>query len=176
MDSMVLAHGTALLIAAVAAVTDFRRGEIPNWLTLPPLLVAPLVHAIAGGRWAALGSLAGIAACGLAPYLLFRRGAAGGGDVKLFAAIGAVAGVSVGLEAELISLAAAALVSLGRLAWRGRLLQALSSSLFLGINPLLPRRWRRTVSPELMTAVRLGGFAFAGTSLVLALRHPMTWA
>ncbi len=32
----------ALGLALTAAITDWRRGEIPNWLTLPPLIVAPV--------------------------------------------------------------------------------------------------------------------------------------
>ena len=174
MDATAIAHGSALLIAAVAAVTDMRRGEIPNWLTLPPLAAAPVVQWILHGPWAALGALAAILLCGLVPYLLFRRGAAGGGDVKLFAALGGVAGLSVGIEAQLCTFAAAALVSLGRLAWNGRLLATLTSAAWLGLNPILPARWRRHVAPELMTAVRLGGFAFLGTFLALFLRHPIS--
>lgn len=172
MDATAIAYGSALVIAAIAAVTDFRRGEIPNWLTLPPLAAAPVVHGIIGGPWAAAGAVAAIAISGLVPYWLFRRGAAGGGDVKLFAAIGGVAGLSVGIEAQLLTFVAAALVSLGRLAWHGRLLRTLANALFLGLNPILPRAWRRPVSAELMTMVRLGGFAFAGTLLALSLRHP----
>jgi prepilin peptidase CpaA len=175
MDPTTIAHGSALLIAAVAAVTDFRRGEIPNWLTLPPLVVAPVAYGVLYGPWGAIGSIASIVVCGLVPYLLFRRGAAGGGDVKLFAAIGAVAGISIGIEAQLCTFVAAALISLGRLAWRGRLLRTLSNSAYLALNPVLPRRWRREVVPELMTMVRLGGFAFFGTVAALFVRHPVPW-
>jgi prepilin peptidase CpaA len=176
MDATAIAHGCALAIAAIAAVTDFRRGVIPNWLTLPPLVAAPLVRGITGGPWAALGAAAAIAVCGLVPYLLFRRGAAGGGDVKLFAAIGGLVGLSAGLEAQLLAYIAAALFSLGRLAWNGRLLATLASSAFLALNPILPAGWRRPVASELMTAVRLGAFAFAGTLVALSLRHPMPWS
>jgi prepilin peptidase CpaA len=172
MDPTAIAHGCALVIAAIAAVTDVRRGEIPNWLTLPPLAAAPVIHAIAGGPWAGLGAVAAMIVCGLVPYWLFRRGAAGGGDVKLLAAIGAVAGLSFGIEAQLFSFVAAGMIALGRLAWNGRLLRTLSNAVLLAVNPILPRRWRREVAAELMTAVRLGGFAFAGTLLAVSLRHP----
>jgi prepilin peptidase CpaA len=175
MDVTLIAHGLALLIAAVAAITDVRTGEIPNWLTLPPLVVAPIAYFILHGVWGAIGSVGAIVACGLVPYILFRKGAAGGGDVKLFAAIGAVAGLAIGIEAQLLTFVAAALISLGRLAWRGRLLRTLYNSVFLGLNPILPRTWRKEVAPELMTMVRLGGFAFVGTVVALFLRHPMPW-
>ncbi|HWM84467.1 MAG TPA: A24 family peptidase [Kofleriaceae bacterium] len=175
LDATTIAHGSALLIAAIAAVTDFRRGEIPNWLTLPPLVVAPIAYGILHGPWAALGAVAAMVVCALVPYMLFRRGAAGGGDVKLFAALGAVAGMSIGIEAQLVTFMAAAVITLGRLAWNGRLLRTLSNAVFLGLNPILPGRWRRPVAPELMSVVRLGGFAFVGTTLALFMRQPAPW-
>lgn len=175
MDVVLIAHGLALLMAAIAAVTDFRTGEIPNWLTLPPMAAAPVAYALIDWPWGALHSVAAIIVCGLVPYLLFRKGAAGGGDVKLFAAIGAVAGMQVGIEVQLVTFMAAALISLGRLAWHGKLFKTLANSAFLGLNPILPARWRREVAPELMTVVRLGGFAFVGTFVAIYLRHPMPW-
>jgi prepilin peptidase CpaA len=174
-DPILIANCTALLVAGVAAVTDVRRGVIPNWLTLPPLLLAPLAHGLLHGPLGAAGSVAAAAACGLVPYLLFRQGAAGGGDVKLFAALGAIAGVSLGLEAQLLTFAGAAALSLARLAWRGRLLATLANSTFLALNPLLPARHRRALAPEVMAVVRLGGFAFAGTLLAIGLRYPGPW-
>src|SRR5262245_44465294 len=170
-----IAYGTALLITAIAAVTDLRRGVIPNWLTLPAIVLAPVAHGLAHGPWAAAASIGGLFVCALVPYLLYRRDAGGGGDVKLFAALGAVVGLSVGIEIQLFSFIAASLVSLGRLVWRGRLLRTLSNTLFLAVNPILPRRWRREVVPELMTAVRLGAFIFAGTLLSVAMHHPEMW-
>ena len=95
--------------------------------------------------------------------------------VKLFAAIGAVAGMSVGIEVQLVTFMAAAIISLGRLAYHGKLFKTLANSAFLGLNPILPQKWRREVTPELMTMVRLGGFAFVGTFVALYLRHPMPW-
>src|SRR5690606_15897634 len=142
---------------------------IPNWLTLPPLILAPVAHVALGGPWAGLGAIAAIGLCGLVPYVLFRRGAAGGGDVKLFAAIGAITGLAIGLEAQMFTFMAAALISLGRLAWNGQLFRTMRNALFLGLNPILPKTWRREIVPELMTMVRLGAFAFVGTLVALAL-------
>ncbi len=168
---LLVVQGAAVLIAAIGAVTDLRTGHIPNWLTLPPLVVAPLVLGLVGGLHGFVGSLFGILVCGLVPYLLFRRGGMAGGDVKLFAAIGAVTGYDLGLEAELLAFIAAALFSLVLLAWNGKLISTLLNSVFLGLNPILPRRWRREVKPELMSSVRLGGSIFAGTLVAVLLRH-----
>ena len=80
----------AVVVAGIAAWTDWRRGQIPNWLTLGALAVAPFAHliaALATGRSgeaieAAGFSVVGAAACGLVPVLLYRAGGIYGGDVN----------------------------------------------------------------------------------------------
>jgi prepilin peptidase CpaA len=159
--------GIGLAIAAVAGVTDHRTGRIPNWLTLPPVCVAPLVFGALYG-WRALGlTLASTLICGLIPYLMFRQKAVGGGDVKLFAAIGAVTGLNIGLAAEFMTLLVAAVFALGLLAWRGKLLSTLGRSFLLMLGPLVPKKRRAAVSPEMMTSIRLGPFALIGTLLAV---------
>lgn len=78
-------------ILAVAAVWDWRTRVIPNWLTLAALLVAIGFAALPGGI-SIVTSLEG-AALGLGfGFVLFALGALGGGDAKLFAALGAFLG------------------------------------------------------------------------------------
>ena len=88
----------ALAVCAGAGFTDALSGHIPNWLTLPPLAAAPTVYLVTLGPRAAAFSLLAAIVCALVPYLMFRKGAAGGGDVKLLAAVGALAGASFGIE------------------------------------------------------------------------------
>lgn len=165
-------YAAAILLAAIAAATDWRSGRIPNWLTLPPLVIAPVVYGIAHGWDGVASSLAGLFVCALVPFFLFRQGAIGGGDVKLVAAIGASAGLFVGLEVELVSFVVAGLYALGRLAWEGELIRTLGNSFFLALNPLLPKKWRREISPTLMSTVRMGGSFLAAAVLSLLARHP----
>src|ERR1039457_5162423 len=99
----------AVLVSAIAAWTDWRTGNIPNWLTFGTLALAPVAHIavsfahhatfsdeLASGGYSLLGGLA----CGFLPLLLYRRGGIGGGGVQLFAAIGALLRTMVGVEAE----------------------------------------------------------------------------
>jgi len=160
-------QGLALAAAAAAAVTDSRTGLIPNWLTLPAIAVAPVLYGAAAGVRGLLVTVAAIFLCGLVPYLLFRRGAAGGGDVKLLAAIGGLTGISMGLSAQLFALFSASLFALGILVWRGRLRRALLSSLTVLVNGLRPRRKRRPVQLEGMMSLRLGPFVLLGTVLAV---------
>lgn len=143
-------------LTVTAAVTDARRGVIPNWLTLPCALGAPLAHLAVGGPSAALVSVLGLGLCALVPWLLFLRSAIGGGDVKLFAAIGALAGPRIGISLEIAGFVATAVYAMGVLSWRGRLLPVLLRSGRLLVDPFLPEARRSRRAPELMEPVRMG--------------------
>jgi prepilin peptidase CpaA len=54
----------------------------------------------AGRRDRAMRLLLGAFACGIVPFLAWKKGEMGGGDVKLFAAIGALVGPVVGFDVE----------------------------------------------------------------------------
>ena len=160
-------YGLAVVMTAIAAFTDWKTGHIPNWLTLPPIVLGPLVHGFTNGAEGLFGALLAIAICGAVPLLMFWRGGMAGGDVKLFVAIAAVCGIEVGLEAEFLSFVVAGIYALGRLAWQGKLLRTLGNSLYMGVNPLLPQRLRKPISPELLHTLRLGGAIFAGTLIAV---------
>jgi prepilin peptidase CpaA len=149
----------ACAVTLASAWTDARTGRIPNLLTLPVLPLGMLLGAANEG-WAGVGlSALGILLCFSVPYVLFRssRGTAiGGGDVKLFAALGALLGPNAGLEVELASLVLLAVFALVALTWRGQLLKVLQRSLWLCINWVLPKARRRQVQPEMLVSMRLG--------------------
>ncbi len=80
------------IFAALAGYTDWRWRRIPNWLTVPGLVVGLAANAFASGWPGARGSLLGVA-LGLAlllPLVLIRS--LGAGDWKLTGALGAFLG------------------------------------------------------------------------------------
>jgi len=86
--------GAALAVALVGAVTDYRSRRIPNWLTGPSILMGVVLHlAVGGWRDMASAALAGLL-CGGLFLIFFLAGGMGGGDVKLIAAVGCLAGMS----------------------------------------------------------------------------------
>jgi prepilin peptidase CpaA len=167
---------TATAVALAGAACDVKTGHIPNGLTLSALGVGPVAHAaVAAARLGTLHatvvalsmSLGGAALCGALPFALFARGALGGGDVKLFAAIGAIIGPLAGLRAELLAFVLGGFYAVA-LAVRARRVSAVISqvgSLVAGsVCPSAP-----LASPEL-TPVRFGPVIFAGTLASIGLR------
>jgi prepilin peptidase CpaA len=168
----------AVLVTAIAAWFDWRTGEIPDWVSLGPLVVAPIAHFavyVATGHsqqaiQAAGFSVLGAALCALVPMALFRAGAIGGGDVKLLAALGAIGRPAngiwpmAGMEAQFYAILVAALIiAPARLAYEGKLLSVLGNTLSLALNPFRPKDKRKELTPEMMTQMRFGPAIFAGT-------------
>ena len=128
-----LATGLLLVATAIASVTDFRSRKIFNWNTYPGILLALALNGLGSiadlpekGPWSkeSLGivgwsdSLQGFAMCGgllLVGLVLFNIG---GGDVKLFAMVGAFVGLEPGLQVMLWTFIFGGMVAAIILIWR----------------------------------------------------------
>jgi len=164
----------ALVVAGIGAWSDWRTGEIPNWPAFAAILLAPIAHIIAskaagfetskalveGGI-----SICGALLCALIPMLLYSKDAIGGGDVKLFAALGALCDPRAGVELQMYSFFVAALIAPARLAYDGKLFRTLQNSLLLMVNPFLPQSKKRTVAVEMMSWLRLGPAILIGVAI-----------
>lgn len=76
----------AIALLAVAAYGDVRRRRIPNTLTVALALLGVLRLIVTGAPLAALYTLAAAVIVLAIGFLLFARGALGGGDAKLLTA------------------------------------------------------------------------------------------
>ncbi len=85
----------AMLLAAVvvvAGISDIRSRRIPNWVVLSGLIAGFVGHGVLDG-WGGIGTAAlgfGLACLIYVPLYMLRG--MGGGDLKLMAAVGALAG------------------------------------------------------------------------------------
>lgn len=160
-----------IIATATAATLDARTGLIPNWLTLPLMAAGLAFQSVSRGVPGLMLAASGLLLCGLMPWLLHRSTqgkAIGGGDVKLFAGLGAVAGPFVGLEIQLSAFLLLGVFALVQLAFRGQLFRVLRSSLFLALNPLLPTRWKRPLETAALTEMRMGpAIAVAALSVLV---------
>ena len=82
-------------MAAFIVYYDVRYRRIPNVLVLSLLIGGLTLNICFGGFSGALTSLEGFALAFLPMFLIHMFGAMGAGDVKLFAAVGSVIGVSM---------------------------------------------------------------------------------
>jgi prepilin peptidase CpaA len=168
----------AVAASAIAAIVDYRTGLIPNWLTLGGIVAGVVGHLVHG--WAMQGvrtglveaafAIVGALFCSLAPAVLYVKGGMGGGDLKLYAAIGALCQPMLGIEAQMYSLVIAAIVAPARLAYEGKLFRVLGRSFTLLLNPLRPAEKRRELPVEALTWFRLGPAIFGGTLVTLVIR------
>jgi len=165
----------AIAVAAIAAITDWRRGEIPNWLTYGALALGPMLHtgrmlvahetmeaSLTEGGFSIVGALV----CALVPGLLYRQGAIGGGDLKLLACLGALLQTMLGVEAEMYGFFAAALIAPARLAYEGKLIATLKNAFTILANLFLPKAKQRHVEETALSWFRLGPALFFGVALM----------
>jgi len=167
----------AIALTAVAAIYDLRTGHIPNWLTFGSLLAAIGAQAIAGalhGGGAGLGNgivdaVFGLLVCAAVPAIVFLRGAMGGGDVKLFAALGALCAARDGLRAETYSFVIALFLAPALLAYQGKLFRTIANAAMLVVSVFRRPAVRPTAPPEALTWFRLAPAIFLGTVMMVAL-------
>lgn len=155
----------AILTAAIAAVTDARTERIPNWLTYPSMLLALVARFALGAGPSLLVGVIGWLIAGGILLLLFLIGQGGGGDVKLFAAIGAWLGASPACEVLFYSVAFACVYALVRLAWAGDLRKTLVNAGRLIANVFRPASRRVAIEEAELKQVRLGPPTLAGMLL-----------
>ena len=149
--------------------------HIPNALTASAFAFAFVAHAVAGyarggptGALAAVGwSLAGAALCAAPVVFLFARGALGGGDLKLLAALGALLHPMHGLEVEVYAFVVAAIIAVGRIVYRGTLFATLMRSAKLLANAIGGRsRAASTTVADSALPPDLGGWLTLGPSIL----------
>lgn len=172
-----LTLGLGVAVSVVGASIDARTGHVPNWLTLGGLAAAPLVHFALvssaegprAGLTAAGLSLLGAFICGFGPLVAFLKGGMGGGDVKLLAALGALLGPRLGLDAEFYGFVVGALYVPAKLVWQGRLFATVAGVFKMLANPFRPKNARAEAPEGLKMRVRLGPAICAGTLASVAL-------
>lgn len=115
---MTTAVWACIFVVVASVVSDLATRRMPNIITLGGIVVALAIHGAAGftaGGFAGLFRGAGYAllgafACGLIPFFAWKKRELGGGDVKLFAAVGALMGPAIGFDVEARALALSFLV------------------------------------------------------------------
>lgn len=160
-------------VALAAAGFDWRTGRIPNTLTLGALVLAVPIHAglsAAHHTWDGVtSSVLGAFMCSVPFIVGWRLGWVAGGDVKLIAAMGALGGISNGLESVFLGLFCAAAFIFLRLCWNGTLLRTLTNGVVVAVSRTVARDNPVEPRPELTSTLRFGPFALAGAAISLVM-------
>lgn len=111
----------ALACAIAGSVFDVRSRRIPNFITLPGILLGLSLHLVFGGwKQLALAALAGLI-CGVLFLVFWLAGGMGAGDVKLMTAVAAIAGMPLVPWLLILTALAGGVMAVGLALWRGRL-------------------------------------------------------
>ncbi|MEW4371514.1 A24 family peptidase [Paenibacillus kandeliae] len=100
------------LLLIICIVTDCKKRMIPDIITLPGILIFMSWHWMRGDLvwWEPIAGIIGLGGISLL-LAIISKGKLGGGDIKLFAMIGAYLGWSVGIWAFLFTFPLAALLA-----------------------------------------------------------------
>ena len=121
----------AVVLALIAGAMDWRTRRIPNWLTVPGLLVGIAANWLAGG-WGLAGDWpglknsllgAGLGLLVLLPFVLLRS--LGAGDWKLAGAVGAFVGPGALADLLMLSVLVAGVMAIALVIYKRRLGQTL---------------------------------------------------
>ncbi len=117
----------ALILAGVAGWMDWRYRRIPNWLTVPCLILGIAANTLASGWAGTKESLygAGLGLLLLLPFVLLRS--LGAGDWKLMGAVGACTGLHFFIPVLLLTVLINGLVALGMIVASGRMMRTIKN-------------------------------------------------
>jgi prepilin peptidase CpaA len=100
------------VLTALAFVIDIRHSIIPNWLTITAVSLGLTYHVYRDGVEGLVFSTSGFLIGLVLLFILHLFGAIGAGDVKLFAAYGAVAGMEFVMQSIIYTLIYACLIGI----------------------------------------------------------------
>lgn len=158
----------AILLSLIAGWTDWRSRRIPNWLTVPGLVVGVALSTVLGG-WSGLkDSLLGIglAFALLLPFWLLLK-SLGAGDLKFAAALGAYTGPGRLIDILIGSVFVAGVMAMALVIYKRRFLETIKNIGHILVSLLtfrLPGSHVTLENPEALTIPK--GVALALTVVV----------
>lgn len=124
---MMIYQTAAIVVTALAVISDLKTRRIPNLLTFGAALGAIASHGLLEGRGAAGMALAGWVVGVAIFFPVFALGGMGGGDIKLLGAIGALLGPRAALWVCLFTGIAGGVMGIGVALATGYFSRALSN-------------------------------------------------
>lgn len=162
----------AVLLAVIAGWTDLRSRRIPNWLTVPGLLVGLGVNSALGG-WSGLKTSllgAGLGLALLLPFVLVRS--LGAGDWKLAGALGAFTGWRLLVDLLIGSVFVAGVMAVALVIYKGRARQTMENIGHILVSLVTLRLPESRVSLDNPDSLKVPyGVALAVTVMIYGIAH-----
>jgi prepilin peptidase CpaA len=133
----------ATACALAGSVFDVKTRRVPNFVTIPCILLGLVLHLTLGGWKQMLLSLAAGTICGLVFLVFYLAGGMGAGDVKLIMAVGCIAGLSHIVYILTMTAIAGGVMALGLALMRGRLRET-----FLNVGELITHHRQKGLQPH----------------------------
>jgi prepilin peptidase CpaA len=124
----------SLLCAICGAVFDVRSRRVPNFVTLPAICFGLILHLTLGGWMGLCTAAAAGLLCGLIFMVFHLAGGMGAGDVKLIAAVGCIAGLSVTGQLLVLTSLAGGVMAIGLALYRHQLKSTILNICTLAIH------------------------------------------
>jgi prepilin peptidase CpaA len=160
-----------ILLLVLCASWDLKYRRIPNWATLPGIVLglgmSSLHSGWAGLKASGLGLLVGFGAL----LVLFVLGWMGGGDVKLMAAVGALKGYPFVVSALFYSLVVGVVIGVAMLVWNRKTLRTFKNLffvLFSRVSRLVPKQ---DIDPKETQKIPFGLAIVLGTVWALVMGY-----
>ena len=168
--------GGAMVLSLLAGWTDYRSRRIPNWLTVPGLVIGVGLNVAAAGwgglKTSLLGAVLGLLL--LLPFVLLRS--LGAGDWKLAGALGAFVGAGVLVNLLLGSVFVAGVMAAALVIYKRRVRQTLRNIGHLLISLFTFRVPGSEVSLDNPQSLRVPyGVALAFTVVLYGLARISGW-
>lgn len=160
---ILLAHGTLLILAVSAAITDLKQNCIYNWQTYGAAAIGLGLNFWGSGWHGLLCSASGLAVGFALLFTFYLFGGFGAGDVKLLAAIGALEGAEFVLWTMVYAALIGGVMAFAAIIWKGVFWKTIKRCLYLMRHPFRASK-ALEASPQIVLPYGLaisGGCAWA---------------
>ncbi|MBM7615828.1 A24 family peptidase [Alkaliphilus hydrothermalis] len=106
-------YGLLIILISMSLYTDWKTNKIKNVIVYPFMVVGLILNLVVGGWIGGLQSFYGIGIPIVLLLIFYIVGAMGAGDLKLFAAIGALMGKDFVLKTMVVSFISGGFIALG---------------------------------------------------------------
>jgi prepilin peptidase CpaA len=150
---LILSNIVLLGLITISAFTDIKYRKIYNKITLPSLLTGLILGLLISHRTVFPSRLIGLAVGFGVFFIMFISGYMGGGDVKLVAAIGALIGFPLIIDAIFFGVFSGGLYAIIILLKKGLLWKHLKSVFLFIFSFIIP--WRQTHSLKTESSMKI---------------------